>query len=298
MEKCTNRYKIRHLKRDEINNEKWNRCVLNSFTPSVYGLIWYLNICSNQWDGLVMGDYLAVMPVPLINKYGFKLAINPYFIQKLGVFSTISLSYKEINRFYKLFPSKFILMNIFTTSLPNIGIKKTSFRPNYELNLKCKYKTTYANYSSHTKYNVRRSYKEQLTVTTTANTDWFISFSNLNRRFILPNREKERLKKIINTSLKMETGEILTVLSPEGNVIAAVFILKIHKRVYYHTPVSNDDGYNKRALYFLMDYIIKKQSERDVTIDFEGSRVKNIARFFKGFGGKNKYYSHLFMFKL
>ena len=54
---------IRYCHHKDIDFDKWENCVSNSLNACVYGHVWYLNNISLAWDGIVMDDYDAVMPV-------------------------------------------------------------------------------------------------------------------------------------------------------------------------------------------------------------------------------------------
>jgi hypothetical protein len=54
---------IKYLKHKEINKEKWDKCISSSHNKIIYALSWYLDVVSPNWDGLIKGDYEAVMPI-------------------------------------------------------------------------------------------------------------------------------------------------------------------------------------------------------------------------------------------
>ena len=54
---------IKFLEHKEIDFDKWDACVGSNTFPKPYGFSWYLNWLTNQWQGVVYGDYEAVLPV-------------------------------------------------------------------------------------------------------------------------------------------------------------------------------------------------------------------------------------------
>ena len=58
---------IRYRRHKDIDFAKWEQCVSNSINANVFGHVWYLNNVSLSWDGIVMDDYDAVMPVSRAN---------------------------------------------------------------------------------------------------------------------------------------------------------------------------------------------------------------------------------------
>ncbi|MCG8411278.1 MAG: hypothetical protein MI739_08340 [Bacteroidales bacterium] len=286
------------LSREHINVDKWNACINNSIKKSIYGDIWFLDAACSNWGGVIMNDYEAVMPISFFKKYGLKFGISPYYVQKTGIYSSFELSQDVINCFYKKIPSRFLIMGAYDFCVPEFGIRKINSRANYELSLTNDYKTNYSNYSSHTKSNVKRSNKNNLTIENTNDVLWFCDFANKNRRFVLPETEKESLFRIVTNALNNNLGEILICKNMQSETIAALFVIKSDNRIYYHSPVANAEGYKNRAVYFMVDYLIKKYSKTQTIIDFEGSNIESIARFFRGFGAANKAYSKIQMFKI
>jgi len=57
-----------------------------SVNSMVYGYSWYLTNVSPGWEGLVLDDYLAVMPLTCHRKYFIYYLSQPFFTQQLGVF--------------------------------------------------------------------------------------------------------------------------------------------------------------------------------------------------------------------
>ena len=66
-----------------------------------------------------------------------------------------------------------------------------------------------------------------------------------------------------------------------------VFIVK---RIIFLFSGSDETHRNKHALTFLLDNMIKEFSESKYIFDFEGSDSDGLARFYKGFGGKEVFY--------
>jgi len=76
----------------------------------------------------------------------------------------------------------------------------------------------------------------------------------------------------------------------ENKLIAALCVLRSKNRLIYWLPVSNDEGKKTSAMFAIINELIKAYSSRDYILDFEGSRIEGIARFYEGFGAKLKPY--------
>ena len=54
----------------------------------------------------------------------------------------------------------------------------------------------------------------------------------------------------------------------------------------YLCPISNEYGKQRSAMFLIVNQIIIDYQDTDTTLDFEGSRIEGIARFYRGFGAK------------
>jgi hypothetical protein len=97
---------IRYLQRPQIDPIKWNESVLKSRIPQAYALFDYLDkITNNQWSALVYGDYEAVFPLPMREKFGIRYVVQPVFCQQLGGFGSTKMCLPWI--LSKRFPNDF-----------------------------------------------------------------------------------------------------------------------------------------------------------------------------------------------
>jgi hypothetical protein len=81
--------------------------------------------------------------------------------------------------------------------------------------------------------------------------------------------------------------------------LEAVGIFLIHKsRIIYILGGASDKGRELRSMYSLFDTLIKEYAEKDMLLDFEGSEIPGIARFFKGFGAHKQPYFKLHINRL
>ena len=88
---------IKFLEHKEIDFDKWDACVGSKTFPKPYGFSWYLNWLTDQWQGVVYGDYEAVLPVFVQSKYGIRFSTRPYGTQSVGPYAKIPLTAELIN---------------------------------------------------------------------------------------------------------------------------------------------------------------------------------------------------------
>ena len=79
--------KISIIKHNRLDKNKWNNCIEKSVNSNIYAFSWYLDLVSNNWEGLIYGDYELVFPI-IFKKYFFlKKIYHPLFCQQLGPFT-------------------------------------------------------------------------------------------------------------------------------------------------------------------------------------------------------------------
>ena len=59
---------------------------------------------------------------------------------------------------------------------------------------------------------------------------------------------------------------------------------------YYQALVSTSSGKQKCAMFFLLDRFIRENSGSNLILDFEGSMIPGVAKFYQGFGSRNTPY--------
>ena len=76
---------IEILSSSDINKEKWNHCISTNANGLIYSTTDYLDAMAQNWHGIVINDFQAVMPLPWKKKFGILYAYTPPFMQQLGV---------------------------------------------------------------------------------------------------------------------------------------------------------------------------------------------------------------------
>jgi len=79
----------------------------------------------------------------------------------------------------------------------------------------------------------------------------------------------------------------------EGVLCAGVMIASCTKRMHYLLSVSSRTGRERQGMFMVIDRVIQKHSGTPVILDFEGSNIPSIARFFKGFGAQSQLYQRI-----
>jgi hypothetical protein len=159
---------IRYLKHDQIDFEKWDACIQSSPNAIMYAMSWYLGMTTPGWDALVEDDYRAVMPLPLKRKYGITYLYQPFFVQQLGVFRSVSLSPGVVRSFVNAIPShvKWVdyNLNIYNDLQPAPG-EAINQRITCMLDLIPSYESLRSAYSQNTRRNIKKASSYGLFIT-------------------------------------------------------------------------------------------------------------------------------------
>ena len=87
---------IKILNPDQINKASWDACVRNSSNSLIYAFSFYLDAICENWSGIILNDYEAVMPVPWKKKFGIIYCYEVPFIQQLGWFSNNEDDFNDV----------------------------------------------------------------------------------------------------------------------------------------------------------------------------------------------------------
>ncbi len=289
---------IKLLKHNEINKIRWDECVKKSFNGNVYALSWYLDVVHHNWDALVENDYERVMPLPSSIKFGISYMFQPFFVQQLGVFSSTQLSQETVDNFIKAIPQKYRLVQYRLNSYNKVNYEADDIvrHRNVELDLIYDYQYLYNNYNNNTKRNLAKAENAGLSISYDIDPEIIIGLFRNNKGKTVKHwsdKEYDRLLRLIHTAISYGCCFTVGISDLENNVIAGAVFMHSHDRLIFLFSGSDERHKDKHALTMLIDNVIREYSETQYTLDFEGSDNEGLARFYKGFGGKEVFYPEI-----
>lgn len=289
--------KIIHLRNHEIDCEKWDACVNRADNGVLYAQSWYLDVVCPKWEALVYGDYRFVLPLSVKRKLGFRYISQPYFAQQLGIFPAPEI---EVQRYFaEQFSKKFKLIDYqlnWKMDAAAFSRFQVTKRTNFILNLKADYGTLYKNYSDHTKRSLKRAKREKVTVMRPLLKDDYLL--NFESKYKVPSSAIQQLDTLMSRTLSRGTGTIYGAYSDNNSLCAAVFFVQSGQRTTYLNAFSSEAGRENRAMFALVDQFVKDHANTLLTLDFEGSNIKGLARFYQGFGAAVENYCHIHLQQL
>jgi hypothetical protein len=287
---------IKYLQHKEINKAKWDACITSAPNGLIYGYSFYLDCMSRHWDTLVLGDYKAVMPLTWNKKYGFYYLYQPAFTASLGLFGK-NLTKEIIDDFVSMIPSKFKLIEISLNSGNVLGDPKSFslLRSNYILNLNRGYEEIYKAYRDNHKRNISKALQLGCNVSKEIAIDEIIQLNKEQLQHVDGTKPGDypNFKKLYEFLKNKEQAETYAIVDPKNKVLASAVFFFSHNRAYYIMVGNHPDGKTIGASHALIDAFIKDHADQNLTLDFEGSDIRNLAFFYSGFGAKEEIYPAL-----
>ncbi|MES2591068.1 MAG: hypothetical protein V4608_04200 [Bacteroidota bacterium] len=289
---------IRFIEYKNIDKQKWDRCIQQSANSSIYVYSWYLDAVCANWSALVLNDYETVFPLAPRSKYTISYLYQPFFTRYFGAFSKRALTEQSVNSLFEAIPHKykFIEFAVNETTIFNFPEFSKKERVYQLLNLNADYEALYKAYSDNTKRNIKKAVNTGLVVRSGIEAQKIVDLFKLTKGKELKElkeRDYKSLVQLMETAEKMKRAESIAVYDKDNTLCAAGFFMKNNSRLTFLKSGVTDQGKNSGAMQFLFDTIIKKNAETNTVLDFGGSSVETVARFYKSFGAKDCVYLQL-----
>jgi hypothetical protein len=281
---------IRYLKHEEINRDRWDACVESADNALIYPTSIYLDHLADHWDGLILNDYEAVMPLPWRIKFGLKYCYQPFLTAQLGIFGK-NLNAPIIDEFFKAVPSGFKLIE-FSLNAGNLFPQtelRFYLRTNYVLDLHAQYETLSAVYRENVHRNIQKSMKYGCKVRNDVSIEAVMELARLQDNDSTE-KQFENFRNLYKQLQAKKAAVCYGVNGPKGELIASAAFFIWGRRAYYLLVGNHPNGRTLGASHALVDAFIRDHAGRRLLLDFEGSDIRNIAFFYAGFGAKEEKY--------
>lgn len=282
----------------DIDRERWKQLLKSSQNDSIYGCPDYLDIVSKEaWAVVVDTDYRVGMVVFPKRKWGLKYASPPPFHQVGGIFSAEPLEKEALDALFLFFKKtfRFFSLSIFQNPSPEAASLTVKRMDNYVLQLDQPYEIIEKNYSSSLKRKIKKPFEGS--IRGTEEPSEIQAVINLVRSHFPP-LINDRLpgfsmEFFIKGLMDKGVARMMIAESGDGGLMSALLYLTYKNRFYLILPVSDEKGRRSNAMHFLIDRLIRDQAGSGNVIDFEGSVLPGVARFYKSFGPELQHYWHI-----
>jgi len=283
---------IRYIKHDQIDFEKWDKCIDHAVNGIFYAYSWYLDMTAPGWDALVEDEYSSVMPLPNRKKLGIHYIYQPFFVQQLGIFSITSLSADITRQFLEAIPPHFRFADLNLNTFNQLNLAKGVVKEEkitHHLDLIEPYEQNLKRYSTNTQRSIKKAQKQAVFITRHGRPEEIIDTFRQNRgKDLIAFSEEDYnvLKHLIYVGMHRGMVTIMSAYSAENTFCAGIVFFRSHKKTVFlfsgSTALSRENG----AMFMLVDEFIREMAGQDLVLDFEGSSDPDLARFYKGFGSK------------
>ncbi len=281
---------IKYLRRNEVNDEKWNACITSANNGLIYGYTFYLDAMTDHWDALVIDDYAVVMPLPWRRKWFIHYLYHPFLTAQLGVFGN-GLTKDIFKAFLDAVPKKFWRWD-FSLNHGNLFVVdgyKLYERSNYILPLNKPYEEIYKGYRENIRRNIKRSLTYGCRVQPDVLIDDIIALTKL-QTSDTPDKDFQNFRNLFFFLKEKGLAKTYGVLSDKNDLLASAAFFFLHKRAYYILVGNHPNGRTLGASHALIDAFIKDHAGQDLVFDFEGSDIRNLAFFYSSFGANEEKY--------
>lgn len=269
---------------DDIDPDKWDACVRAAPNGLIYAYSFYLDHLAKNWDGLVLGDYEAVMPLAWNKKFGIRYLYQPPFVAAGGVYGK-HLDENMVDSFLQAIPKKFKLTDI-NLNAGNATTLPHQLRNNYVLSLNAPYQELYDNYRENIRRNIKRAQQLGCTVQTGIPVEDIIRLARQQLLTVvkITDRDFQQFAKLYAYLAEQQQAATYGVFSGAGELISSCVYFFSHGRAYYILVGNHPNGKTSGASHYLIDRFIADYAGKDIILDFEGSDIRNLAFFYSSFG--------------
>jgi hypothetical protein len=284
---------VQFLRHSQIDKQRWLQSIRQSSNGLIYAWPQYLDAVSPNWQALVNEDYSLVMPLTNRSKWGIHYLYQPAFCQQLGVFGN-GVNESTIQAFLAAAKKHFTFAEIHLNHQNSFSSDYLYTRKNYLLLLTDDYGVIRSNYSKDLiKKNLQRTEKFRLQYRSSDNILPAIqAFQDLyaDRMKGTSQNDFTTLTQACLQLQKTNNVFVREVRMPNEDLLACGVFLKDERRIYNIASTTLPNGRTLEANHFLFDKLIQEFAGSGLLLDFEGSEVAGIERFYKKFGAINQPY--------
>lgn len=266
---------IRFVPQEEIDKQLYNSCVHFATNGSLYGYDWYLNATAKDWDLLVEGDnYVSAMPLPHTKNWlGRTKLLQPRLVPDLAVYSVKPLSPKRIQSFWDAIPDTFRggSLTVEPASVPkDPGRFAVTQAVGDALFLNEPYETITDDFPPDYYERMALSERADLLPTSTIKPEAFADFWLAVNGKTADNEWKyHAMQRIMYQVLHRSWGNAVGIQTREGELLAAVFAVYSHSRIFPLFPAESKAGGDAGAMTLLVDNLLRSHAGRSLKISRE-----------------------------
>jgi len=278
---------IKFVPQHLIDRDKYDLCITHAKNSRIYAFSWYLDCVTENWDALISDSYEAVMPLPRRKKYGLNYIYTPPWTQQLGVFSREHINEEEILRFINKIPGKFILVDYMLNASNRLKRIPHKEKYNFILSLNKSFEALLAGFNKNRRRISKQNF-DNFRIEKKGSSSVFLSlFKRCDKHFSISKDAIQKMEKL----LIMDNDQVhIWNVYKEDECLGGLLWLKDEQRITYLVPVIMEEVKKEDLNTFLVNELIREHQQKDLLLDFEGSMIPGVARFYESFGAKPEIY--------
>lgn len=268
-----------------INRDRWQQMLSEGQIYEIAGDAELLDILHPHWEALVYGDYEAALVVPVRRK-GIRYAYNPLFIRQCGVYGPKAGDPAVVKSLLEFLHRRIPLIRIVLQlqvspeNLPGTFTSRT-------------YQAAAISdlaYTENTSRDLKKAAKAGLRIIDIPSPDMVAVYRTyISDKLQEAGDEEYRMLEKGYTSLVVKGWGRSVAAVDENDTICAVGMFSFFdKRITYLNGAVTDTGKNLGASKFLIDRVIHEHAGAYTEIDFGGSNIEGVARFYRSMGGTDR----------
>jgi hypothetical protein len=290
---------FRHITHKQVDRSQWDSLIMRAPNGLIYALSWYLDIVSPGWEALVKetnGRYVAVLPLPVQTKFGFRYLKQPLFAQQLGLFYLEKPTKVDWQQVGLILRKRFRLISQYAFNTSNsellnpgqsalAGVAFTT----YYLSLRPRYKHLLASYKANRRWRLNQAFRHNLCIEPSTDIDEMVRIFNENTApkihgIIGEDYEYRLLRALYAATSQRNMAHMWQAVTATGEVVAMILLFEFNGQLTYIFNCSTTTGKAVGAISALLDQVFRIYAGQDVCFDFEAPEVPNVAHFYASFG--------------
>lgn len=286
---------IRFTEHTAIDKKKWDDCIHASSNGTVFVSSFYLDAVCENWSALILDDYEAVFPLAGASKYRISYLYQPFFTRYFGLYSKKKTSQKLLDDFLSAIPYNYKYMEfcLQEEQIPGKEEFVTTERNYQLLPLNASYEVLQKNYSDNAKRSIKKALKAGAKVEEGIKGKEIVELFKRTKGQeleVFKEEDYKKLQRLMEACEKRKQAETIAVYDGDGHLCAAGFFMRYGSRYVFLKSGVTDQGKSHGFMHLLFDTFIQKHAGTDAMLDFGGSSVESVARFYKNFGAKDCVY--------
>ena len=291
---------IQLLPAHQIDRNKWNRTVSQAENGLIYADTRFLDTMADNWSGIVVGDYTAVLPLPWRKKWGISYLYVPPFMQQLGLVGI--LDKEEVKAVSNLLQQQFIYGDLhfnFSNSYVASNFSAVKKRKNRITHLLPTYAELSQSFSGDARRNLQEAAHHSLHFQEGGEEEAMQLFLEQMKYKGAPSiTDMKKFNGLCKEFSSTQQTICRSVLDNNKQLLAAIVGFKDGKRMYNLLNLTTPEGRKKSSNYFLFDQLLREWSGQPLWLDWEGSELPGVQSFYLHWGGEWENYYHVHLNRL